>query len=94
MNKIFEQCIVDGELAPELIKRRQELDQSMEAELAEVEAGRGQMWVPKSRQFADIQHKYEEIWEQELEAAGYFLRPTFEELELDDWYEELNKINS
>lgn len=89
MNKIFEQCTVDRELTPELIKRRQELDQSMEAELAEVEAGRGRMWVPKSRQFADIQHKYEEIWEQELEDAGYLLRPVFE-----DWYEELNKINS
>ena len=88
MNKIFEQCAVDGDLTPELIKRKQELDQSMEAELAEVEAGRGQMWVPKSRQFADIQHKYEEIWEQELEDAGYLLRPVFE-----DWYEELNKLN-
>lgn len=88
MNKIFEQCVIDGDLTPELIKRKQELDQSMEAELAEVEAGRGRMWVPKSRQFADIQNKYEEIWERELKDAGYFLRPVFE-----DWYEELNRLN-
>lgn len=97
MNNIFEQCTVDGELTPELIKRKQELDQSMEAELAEVEAGRGQQWVPKERQYAEIHHKYEELWEQELTDAGYFIRPVFESLEkpsFEDWYEELNKINN
>lgn len=96
MNKIFEQCIVDGELTPELIKRKAELDQSMEAELAEVEAGRGRMWVPKQTQYAEIYQKYEDTWEQELTDAGYVVRPVFESLEkptFGDWYEELNKIN-
>lgn len=88
MNTIFEQCIVDGELTPELIKRKHELDREMDAELAEVEAGRGRMWVHPSVQRAEIEQKYEEIWEQELEDAGYLLRPVFE-----DWYEELNKLN-
>jgi len=88
MNKIFEQCIVDGELTPELIKRKHELDREMDAELAEVEAGRGRMWVTPAVQRAEIEQKYEEIWEQELEDAGYLLRPVFE-----DWYEELNRLN-
>lgn len=88
MNKIFEQCLVDGELTPELVKRKQELDGLMEVELSEIEAGHGNMWVPKERQYADIRQKYEEIWEQALEDAGYLLRPVFE-----DWYEELNKLN-
>ena len=36
MDKIFEQCTVDGELTPELIKRKQELDNLMEVELSEI----------------------------------------------------------
>ena len=97
MNKIFEQCTIDGELTPELIKRKQELDAAMEAELAEIEASRGSMWTPKERQYADIRQKYEDVWEQELTDAGYFVRPVFESLEkpaFEDWYEELNKINN
>ena len=88
MKKVTEQCVVDGDLSPELIKRKQELDQLMEVELAEIEAGRGQMWVPKERQYADVRQKYDDIWEQELVDAGYFVRPVFE-----DWYDELNKLN-
>lgn len=88
MNKIFEQCVVDGDLTPELLSRKQVLDQEMEAELTEVEAGRGQQWVPKEKQYAEIRQKYDDIWEQELTDAGYIVRPMFE-----DWYEELNKLN-
>lgn len=88
MKKIIEQCVVDGELTPELLKRKQELDRAMEAELAVIEAGRGQMWVPKERQYADVRQKYDDIWEQELVDAGYFVRPVFE-----DWYDELSKLN-
>lgn len=88
MDKIFEQCTVDGELTPELITRKQELDNAMEAELAVIDAGRGQMWVPKERQYADVRQKYEDIWEQELIDAGYFVRPVFE-----NWYDELSKLN-
>ena len=88
MDKIFEQWTIDGELTPELIKRKQELDQAMEVELAEVDAGRGQQWVPKPRQYADIQNKYAELWEQELTDAGYLVRPVFE-----SWYDELSRLN-
>lgn len=88
MKKVIEQCVVDGELTPELVKRKQELDSAMEAELAVIEAGRGQMWVPKERQYADVRQKYDNIWEQELIDAGYFVRPVFE-----DWYDELSKLN-
>jgi hypothetical protein len=88
MKKVIEQCVVDGELTPELVKRKQELDSAMEAELAVIEAGRGQMWVPKERQYADVRQKYDDIWEQELIDAGYFVRPVFE-----DWYDELSKLN-
>lgn len=88
MSKIFEQCTVDGELTPELITRKQELDNAMEAEIAEIDAGRGQLWVPKERQYADVRQKYEDIWEQELIDAGYFVRPVFE-----NWYDELSKLN-
>jgi hypothetical protein len=88
MKKVIEQCVVDGELTPELVKRKQELDSAMEAELAVIEAGRGQMWVPKERQYADVRQKYDDIWEQELMDAGYFVRPVFE-----DWYDELSKLN-
>jgi hypothetical protein len=68
----------------------------MEAELSEVEAGRGQQWVPKEKQYAEIKQKYKDTWEQELTDAGYFIRPVFESIEkpsFDDWYEELNKLN-
>ena len=88
MKKVIEQCVVDGELTPELIKRKQELDSAMEAELAVIDAGRGQMWVPKERQYADVRQKYDDMWEQELIDAGYFVRPVFE-----DWYDELSKLN-
>jgi hypothetical protein len=88
MDKVFEQCTVDGELTPELIKRKQELDSLMEVELSEIEAGYGSMWQPKEKQFAEIRQKYDDIWEQELTDAGYFVRPVFE-----DWYDELSKLN-
>lgn len=88
MDKIVEQCTVDGELTPELVKRKQDLDAAMEAELALIDAGRGQMWVTKERQYADIRQKYADIWEQELTDAGYCVRPVFE-----NWYDELSKLN-
>lgn len=88
MKKVIEQCVVDGELTPELVQRKQELDSAMEAELAVIEAGRGQMWVPKERQYADVRQRYDDMWEQELIDAGYFVRPVFE-----DWYDELSKLN-
>lgn len=91
MNKLFEQCTVDGELTPELIKRKQELDQELEAELAAVDAYRGSRWVPKELQCADIQQKYEKMWEQELVDAGYLVRPVFEDAE--SWYDELSKLH-
>lgn len=91
MDKLFEQCTVDGELTPELVKRKQELDSLMEVELAEIEAGRGQMWVPKERQYADVRQKYDDIWEQELTDAGYFVRPVFESVE--QWYDTLSELN-
>lgn len=91
MNKLFEQSTVDGELTPELIKRKQDLDAAMEAELLEIEAGHGSMWVPKERQYADIRQKYDDIWEQELIDAGYVVRPVFESVE--QWYDALSKLN-
>ena len=96
MNEIFEQCFIDGELTPELQKRKIELDQDMEAELNSVEADKGNMWTPKEKRYAEIRQKYEDAWEQELTDAGYVVRPIFESLErssFEDWYEELNKIN-
>ena len=91
MNKIFEQCTVDGELTPELLKRKQELDADMEVELSAIEAGYGDMWVPKERQYAEVRQKYDDIWEQELVDAGYVVRPTFESTE--NWYDTLSTLN-
>jgi hypothetical protein len=91
MDKIFEQCTVDGELTPELIERKQELDDLMEVELSEIEAGYGNMWVSKEKQYAEIRQKYDDIWEQELTDAGYFVRPVFESVE--QWYDTLSKLN-
>ena len=91
MSKIFEQCTVDGELTPELIKRKKELDTAMEAELTEIEAGRGQQWVAKERQYADVRQRYADIWEQELADAGYVVRPIFESTE--NWYDTLSTLN-
>lgn len=96
MNQLFERCTVDGELTPELIKRKQELDADKDAELAEIEAGRGRMWVTKETQYAEIRQKYDDIWEQELTDAGYVVRPVFESMsqpKFEDWYEKLNEIN-
>jgi len=96
MNDIFEQCAIDGELTPELIKCKQELDQSMEAELSKIEADKGNKWLPKEKHYAEIRQKYEDAWEQTLTDAGYVVRPVFESIEkptFEDWYEELNRIN-
>ena len=96
MNNIFEQCAIDGELTPELLKRKQELDQSMEAELSEIEADKGNKWLPKEKHYAEIRQKYEDAWEQELTDAGYVVRPIFESIEkptFEDWYEELSKLH-
>lgn len=96
MYKILEQCTVDGELTPELLKRKQELDANMEAEIEKVENNKDSMWIPKERLFADIRQKYDDMWEQELSDAGYVVRPMFESIEkpsFGDWYEELNKLN-
>ena len=91
MKKIIEQCVVDGELTPELIKRKQELDQLVNFEISEVEAGRGQQWQPKEKQYAEIRQKYDDIWEQELTDAGYVVRPIFESTV--QWYDALSKLN-
>lgn len=97
MYKIFEQFTVDGELTPELTKRKQELDQHMEAELAAVDADNGsRWWISKESQCASIRQKYEAIWEQELTDAGYLVRPVFESEEytkFEDWYDTLNRLN-
>ena len=91
MSNVFEQCTVDGELTPDLIKRKQELDASMEAELAAIDANKGNIWVPKERQYAEVRQKYEMTWEQELEKAGYMVRPIFESVE--QWYDTLSRLN-
>lgn len=91
MTNIFEQCTVDGELTPELIKRKQELDTNMEAELEAIDADKGNIWVPKERQYAEVRQKYEVAWEQELEKAGYMVRPIFESVE--QWYDTLSSLN-
>jgi hypothetical protein len=95
MSKIVEQCTVDGELTPELVRYKQDLDAAMETELAEVEANRTYYWIPKERQYADIKYKYEVAWETALANAGYFLRPTFESAHQDfgDWYDHLTTLN-
>ena len=96
MYKIFEQCTVDGELTPELLKRKQELDQALELGLEQIEQNRSLTWVDKQRYSTDLQAEYEDIWAQELNDAGYVVRPMFESIEkpsFDDWYEELNKLN-
>lgn len=91
MNNLKERCTVDGELTPELVKRKQELDALMEVELSEIEAGYGRMWVPKETQYSEIRQKYDDIWEQELADAGYIVRPVFESVE--QWYDMLSKLN-
>ena len=96
MNKIFEQCAIDKELTPELMKRKAELDQQLEAELDKIDRNSTLTWVTKQRQSTDLQAAYEDIWEKELTDAGYIVRPVFESIEkpsFEDWYEELNKIN-
>ena len=94
MNNIFEQCIVDGELTPELIKRKQEIDKQIDYEISEIEAGRGKQWQPKEKQYAEVRQKYDDIWEQELSDAGYIVRPVFESVDsFSEWYEELSKLN-
>lgn len=91
MNNLKERCTVDGELTPELIRRKQELDSLMNTEIAGIEAGYGRMWAPKELQIAEVQNKYDDIWEQELTDAGYIVRPVFESTE--QWYDMLSKLN-
>jgi hypothetical protein len=91
MLKLYKQCIIDGELTPELIRRKQELDRAMEAEFAAIESNKGLTWVPKERQYADVRQRYTDMWEQELSDAGYLVRPVFESV--DNWYDSLTSLN-
>ena len=95
---IFEQCTVDGDLTPELIKRKQELDQARDEEISAIKGKEykwlnGQ-WVSNETLASTIRQKYDDIWEQELSDAGYIVRPIFESADsFSEWYEELSKLN-
>lgn len=95
---IFEQCTVDGELTPELIKRKQELDKARDEEISAIKGNEykwlnGQ-WVSNETLASTIRQKYDDIWEQELSDAGYIVRPIFESADsFSEWYEELSKLN-
>lgn len=97
MNQMFEDFTIDRELTPELIQFKNDLDQRLEAELDKIESNKAISWVAKQKYAADIKSSYEDTWEQHLTDAGYVIRPVFESLKKDtfeDWYEQLNKINS
>ncbi len=97
---VSDNIVVDKELTPELIKRKAELDWGLDAELDRINYNTNSAWTLKHKQSAEMRQKYEDMWEQELTDAGYIVRHVFEELDvnseeelLEDWYEELNKIN-
>lgn len=100
MDLLLGQYTVDGELAPELLTRKAELEQEMETEIASIKGDgykyvEGQ-WLSNEQLIARMRQKYSDLWQQELTQAGYLVRPVFESLErpsFGDWYEELNKIN-
>ena len=97
---VTDNIVVDKELTPELIKRKEELDWGLGLELDRIHYGNNSSWAYKYLPSEEIKQKYEDIWEQELTDAGYIVRHVFESLEIkkeeepiEDWYEELNKIN-
>ena len=92
MNKLLlEYCTIDGELTPELIQRKQDLDQSLEAELEKIDQNKSLTWVAKQKYSTELQAEYDDLWEKELTDAGYVVRPTFESTE--NWYDDLNELN-
>lgn len=98
---VTDNIVVDKELTPELIKRKEELDLGLWLELDRINYQNNSSWAYRYKPSADIQQKYEDMWEQELTDAGYVVRHIFEGLErpqaeehTEDWYEELNKINN
>ena len=97
---VTDNIVVDKELTPELIKLKQELDWGLDLELDRIHYGNNASWTYKYKPAAEIIQKYEDKWEQALTDSGYIVRHVFEGLEIDseeelleDWYEELNKIN-
>ena len=88
---LLEYCTIDGELTPELIQRKQDLDQSLEAELEKIDQNRSLTWVAKQKYSTELQAEYDDLWEKELTDAGYVVRPTFESTE--NWYDDLNELN-
>ena len=91
MNKLLlEYCTVEGDLTPELIQRKQSLDQSLEAELEKIDQNKSLTWVAKQRYSTELQAEYDELWGKELEDAGYVVRPTFESTE--NWYDDLTNL--
>lgn len=91
MTKIFEQCVMDGDLSPELLSRKAELDQQLNIELDTLDRNKSLTWVDKQKQTAKLQAEYDDIWEQELADAGVVVRPTFESTE--NWYDTLSQLN-
>lgn len=96
---VTDNIVVDKELTPELLKIKQELDWGLGLELDRINYNNAD-WTYKYLPSAEIIQKYEDKWIQALTDAGYIARHVFEALEtepeeelLEDWYEELNKIN-
>jgi hypothetical protein len=97
---VSDNIVVNKELTPELLKRKEELDWGLGLELDRLQFDKGLTWAMRSAQSDKYKQKYEDLWIQELTDAGYIVRHIFEGLEndseeelLEDWYEELNKIN-
>jgi hypothetical protein len=97
---VSDNIVVNKELTPELLKRKEELDWGLGLELDRINYGNNSSWAYRYMPSAEIIQKYEDLWIQELTDAGYIVRHIFEGLEndseeelLEDWYEELNKIN-
>ena len=97
---VTDNIVVDKELTPELLKIKQELDWGLDLEIDRIHYKNNAVWSQKYKPTAEIIQKYEDKWIQALTDAGYIARHVFEGLEnnseeelLEDWYEELNKIN-
>lgn len=94
---LLDNIVVDKELTPDLIKRKNELAWGLDLELDRINLKPELEWPAKQKQSAEMKQKYEDMWEKELTDAGYIVRPMFESLEkviFEDWYEELNKLNT
>jgi hypothetical protein len=71
-------------LSAELRKRKEELENMLEAGLDKIDSKKGWTWVQKQKASGTLKQAYEDEWANQLAAAGIVVSPVFESVDDKD----------